>query len=303
MLAPDPGFPDTGIVMAQRPKKPNQNPRPQQESHKGSGRRQNAHKSVYRSVDEQPDRRELKYYGVAACQALWRKRPEDVIRIYVTEENLKTFSPLLKWAAVQRKAYHVVNDDDLQRLTESTHHQGICLLALEPPMVGFNQLKKYLATGRQPQMLVYLDGVENPHNFGAIVRTCAHFGFQFILGEQGKMPRLSPSACRVAEGGAESVAPVYISNRDRALEDLRQLGFKLITTAARGESLYRYRFPERVLLVMGAEVTGVSQAMIKRADTVLAIPGSGHVESLNVSVAFAVLAGEYARQVPLPADA
>lgn len=248
------------------------------------------------SRDHKRERKELKYYGIAACLALWQKRPNDVIRIYVTEANLKTCSALLKWAAATRRAYHIVADDDLERLTESIHHQGICLLALEPESISFAQCQREIEQRRDGILIGYLDGVENPHNLGAIIRTCAHFGIEYLLGEAGKLPKLSPSACRVAEGGAEHVKLVALSDRNRALTELKKLGFVILTTAADGEPVYEKPMPQRTLLVMGAEQTGVSSAMRKLADATIKIPGTGQVESLNVSVAFAILAAEYARQ-------
>jgi len=241
-------------------------------------------------------RKEVKYYGFAACMALWRARPEDVIRLYVTEQTMKPFSPALKWAAAQRKAYHIVADEDLERLTESIHHQGVCILAREPQPLGFAQLKTQLEKQRGPVLLTWLDGVENPHNLGAMMRTCANFGVEYLLGETGKMPRLSASACRVAEGGAESVKQVYVENRDQALAELQAAGFTLMATGIRGKSLYAQKFPKRVVLIMGAETSGVSKDLYKLVNTTLMIPGTGKVESLNVSVAFALLAGEFARQ-------
>lgn len=244
-----------------------------------------------------PAARELKYYGTAACRALWQQRPDDVIRIYIEQSLIKHFGDLLKWAAQHRKAYHIVTADELEKITESVHHQGICLLARDKPQAHFPALLKTLKAEQQPQLLVYLDGVENPHNLGAIVRSCAHFGLRHILGEAGKLPRLSPSACRVAEGGAEFVELVALDKPLDQLKQLQQLGFTLLATAMqRGHDLYQYEFPERTVLIFGAEEHGVSQAMFKAADATLHIPGSGHVESLNVSVAFALIAGENYRQ-------
>lgn len=244
-----------------------------------------------------PARREVKYYGQAACLALWQNRARDMIRIYVTDETMGLFGPALKWAAAQRKAYHIVANDDLERLTESIHHQGVCILAHEASALDFPDLVKFIKAEEQAQMIVYLDGVENPHNLGAIIRTCAHFGIRFIIGPEKALPRLSPSACRVAEGGAEKVALCYMQNPAKQLKELQQLEFKLCATAVdKGKSLYRHHFPHRTLLILGAEGEGVSRAVLNSADVTLRIPGSGEVESLNVSVAFGVIASEFYRQ-------
>ena len=245
----------------------------------------------------EPVRRELKYYGIAACLALWERRPHDVIRVYLEESLIPKFTPLLRWAAAKRKAYHIVGSDDLERLTDSIHHQGICVLAREPSPLEFSDLLGLLREDQGRQLLVYLDGVENPYNLGAIVRSCAHFGTRFILGAEGRLPKLSGAACRVAEGGAEQIATVLLRHPARHLRQLQELGFQLVATAGgRGDSLYRHRFAPRTLLIMGAEQHGISAPVFDLAQHTLKIPGSGQVESLNVSVAFAVCASEYYRQ-------
>jgi len=245
----------------------------------------------------EPARRELKYYGIAACLALWEQRPHDIIRIYLEEALIPKFTPLLRWASGKRKAYHLVESEDLERLTDSIHHQGICILARERSPLEFSDLLGLLREDQGRQLLVYLDGVENPYNLGAIVRSCAHFGVRFILGAEGRLPRLSGAACRVAEGGAEQIGMVLLRHPTRQLRQLQELGFQLLATAGgRGESLYRHDFAPRSLLVMGAEQHGISASVFDLAQQAIKIPGSGQVESLNVSVAFALCAGEYYRQ-------
>lgn len=242
-------------------------------------------------------RKELKYYGSAACLALWQRRPQDVIRIYLEQESIPHFSAMLKWAAEKRKAYHVVSADDLERLTQSVHHQGICLLAKEHPVLTFEEWLPLIRDETAAQLLVYLDGVENPHNLGAILRSCAHFGVRYVLGAENRLPKLSPSACRVAEGGAEQVMLVYLKQPGYQMGRLRENGFELLATAAgKGVPLYRHAFRERSMVILGNEAEGITPALLQSADRLLHIPGSGEVESLNVSVAFGIIAGEYYRQ-------
>ncbi len=255
-------------------------------------------------------RREVKYYGLAACLAIWRSRPADIIRIYLEQSRLGDCADMLRWAAQQRKAYHVVAAEDLERLTESVHHQGICLLAVERPPLPVRKFQQQLAQHNGALLLVYLDGVENPHNLGAILRSCAHFGLPYLLGDANQLPRLSASTCRVAEGGAEHVHMVADRSAPALLRELAQAGFHLIGTsvaaagggsgetaaAAKTCELFSYTFPARSVLIMGAEVSGISPGSRRLAQSLLRIPGSGAVESLNVSVAFAVIAAEFYRQ-------
>jgi TrmH RNA methyltransferase len=207
------------------------------------------------------------------------------------------FSDALRWAANQRKAYHVVQREDLERLTESTHHQGICILALEHAPIPFRAVDSRLCQLKGPQLLVYLDGVENPHNFGAILRSCAHFGARYVLGDASRLPTLSPSACRVAEGGAEHVSVIQLDRPTEQLQMLKDAGYQLCSTAVhRGRNLFRHHFAPRSILALGAEETGVTATVARLADARLTIPGAATVESLNVGVAFAVFAAEFYRQ-------
>lgn len=250
-----------------------------------------------RRISHAGERKEVKYYGLSACRAIWRHRPQDVIRIYLHTSRVDDLRDVLKWAAAERKAYHIVENEDLEKLTESTHHQGVCMLALEHESLDFAQLKQRLKQGDGAETLVYLDGVENPHNLGAIVRSCAHFGSRYVLGAQGHLPRLSPSAVRVAEGGAEAVALVYLHDAVDALRELKKAGYRVVATSvASGASLFDYHLKGRIIIALGAEELGVSRALAKLADDTLRVPGTGAVESLNVSVAFGVIAAEFYRQ-------
>lgn len=242
-------------------------------------------------------RKELKYYGIAACTALWQRRPEDVIRIYIHPPLLQHFAALLKWAASRRLAYHLVESDDLERLTESVHHEGICVLARDTSELPFTALCASLKQQTRTA-LFYLDGVSNPHNLGAILRVAAHFGIEHILAPRTSI-RVSPSAARVAEGGAEFVRVVYLNRPETELAELQRQGFSLIAADAKeGQPLFATPLPKRSILVVGGEEQGLSPWVRALSDKVISISGSGCVDSLNVATASAVLSAEYWRQHP-----
>ncbi|HSX10680.1 MAG TPA: TrmH family RNA methyltransferase [Chlamydiales bacterium] len=236
-----------------------------------------------------------KYYGIHACLALWEKRPYDVIRVYVHESNIKLLSPVLKGCAQQKKAYHVVSSEELSRITDSVHHEGVCVLAKELKPVKFADLLAEIGRMGPKICLLYLDGVQNPHNIGSILRTSAHFGIPYILGD--RLPALSASACRIAKGGAELVRLVQLDNPLTALESLKKLGFSIVGTSSHGgTSLYQCSFSPRTILAFGSESDGIGKQMQKAATQKIQIPGTGAIESLNVSVATSLCLGEYARQ-------
>lgn len=247
-----------------------------------------------------PPTPELKYYGFHACLKLWQSRPEDVVRVYIEQKRVKEATPLLRWCASKNKAYHIISAEELSKVTDSIHHEGLCLLAREQPPIDFPAMLDHLRSHTQPTCLLYLDGVQNPHNIGSIMRVCAHFGVAYIMGEKTLLPKVSPSTYRIAQGGAEHVRLVPLDHIKQSFEKLKQLGFVAVASSSHGgKSLYEHRFSPKTVMVMGSESEGVKNKLLEAAKETLLIPGSGFVESLNVSVATGLFLGEYYRQAGL----
>lgn len=250
-------------------------------------------------MKKQTDAKELKYYGIHACLALSKYRAFDIIRVYIHSSNLKTFKPVLKWCADNKKAYHVVSNEELDKISSSVHHEGVCILAKEKKPIPGQVFIKELKNTSESSILLYLDGVQNPHNIGSILRTCAHFGVSAILGEKGKMPSLSPSACRIAKGGNELIPLVEIEKPELFFKQIQAKGFQIVSTSSHvKDSLYASELPSRMILAMGSEAFGVSKLISSLSSKNIQIPGTGHVESLNVSVATSLCLGEFFRQHP-----
>ena len=200
---------------------------------------------------------------------------------------------LLKWCAQQRIAYKVVGKEDLLALTDTPHHDGICLLARLLPTPTLDDVLRAADDDAAP--LVLLEDVKNPHNLGAILRVCAHFGVRAVLAA-GETPELSPAAMRTAEGGAEHVRVVHVGDGKSALRRLKEKGFAVVATSSHVEhSLTDTRLPARAVLLFGSESDGLSRALSSMADAHVQIPGSGALESLNVACASSVLLWEHWR--------
>jgi TrmH RNA methyltransferase len=236
---------------------------------------------------------EVRLYGINACLAAFAHRPADLRKAWLTEANIPAFKQVLAWCVKQRIGYRVVEADEIERLTASGHHEGVCFAMLRRDPPSFQTVLAALGP-KAPCLLLWLHGVGNPHNLGAILRSAAHFGVGAVL--MSDATALSPAAYRVAEGGAETLRCLRVDDPRDALAMLRHAGFRLAATTVRdGESLYAGALPERLVLLMGAEGEGLPQALIDGADLRLRIPGTGAVESLNVSVASALLVAEWMR--------
>lgn len=241
-------------------------------------------------------REELRIFGVNACLAVYAKRPHAIRKAYVAEAQVPRFGGVLAYLAQQRVGYRVVGDEDLAKLTQSQHHEGVCFDVVRTnPMPLSSFLERHAGKGNS--LVVVLDGVGNPHNFGAVLRSAAHFGVDALLLPQGSPLALTGAACRVAEGGAESVPLVAAGSMATALPALARAGYGVAATVVRdGTDLYRSALPKRLAVVFGAESTGISAEVGASVARRLVIPGTGSVESLNIAAAFAIVTAEWWRQ-------
>lgn len=240
--------------------------------------------------------RDAKFYGLHACEALALVRPEAVQRAFFDKSTAPRFGELTRMLAQRRRPYRVVDADELQKVSGSRHHEGVCLIADPLPSARLDAL---LDEPSPPTRWLFLDGVDNPHNVGVLLRTAAHFGRAALLAWTEDLTSPSGATARVAEGAAEHVPVVLARDPRRALEQLQRAGYALVATEVReGEPLGTSELPERVVFLIGAEREGLGESARRLADSAVTIGGTGVVDSLNVATACAVLLAEHARQHP-----
>ncbi|WP_425388993.1 TrmH family RNA methyltransferase [Aquimonas voraii] len=247
---------------------------------------------------------EQKICGLNAARAAFAARPEALRKVYLSEARIGALRELLAFCVAKRLGYRVVEDEELERISGGSHHEGVCLLMQPRPERDLQGLLDALPrTG--PVRLLWLDGVGNPHNLGAVLRSAAHFGAQAVLLPPQSTLSLSAAAARVAEGGAEHVPVVRLDGQGssaelRALEQLVEAGFVTVATLPAGATdLYAQPLPQRAVFVLGAEGEGMQKRLVEHCERAVSIPGSGRVESLNIANAVAVLLAEHWRQHPL----
>lgn len=238
---------------------------------------------------------ELKVAGVNAVKVAFAKRPQDVIKFYVTEKNKKDFHDIMSFCVKNKKAYHIVADNELEKVTGSLHHEGVALLMKKKASISIESFLKS-EEKQKTSLILALENVQNPHNLGAIMRSAAHFGVKGLLVTM-KEPAQTSSAYRTAEGGAEAIDLIETKNLKASLEQLKKNGYTLMATSGHAkDDLYQTKFSSKVVLVMGEERKGLSSDIMKLCQNTLKISGTEAVESLNVSVATALIMGEFWRQ-------
>jgi 23S rRNA (guanosine2251-2'-O)-methyltransferase len=183
--------------------------------------------------------------------------------------------------------------ETLDRATKGVTHQGV---------VAFGAAHKYLdlhtvASTDDAHLLVVLDGVEDPHNLGAIVRTAHAAGANAVVVSERRSAPLTETVSRAAAGALEYLPIARVTNISRALEELKQAGFWIYGLDERGDSAYdKVDFAKRTVLVLGAEGGGLHENVKKHCDLLLRIPMVGPVSSLNVSVAAGIVLFEWRKR-------
>lgn len=245
-----------------------------------------------------PDSRESKVYGLNAALAVFARRRSDIIKLYLTDKRKYDLSELVKWCASERRAYKLVDQEEMAKISGSMHNEGVCLLVRDTPRASLESVFEEIdARPASPACLVLLDGVENPHNVGALLRVCAHFSVRALFDLSEQAGRLAAATVRVSEGAAEHVPVIALEDLGKLAKLARARGFQLIgTSPAAKQELFTHPLPARCVFMIGSEAVGLPAKTRRAADFELSIPGSGAVESLNVSCAAAVVLAEYYRQ-------
>jgi len=236
---------------------------------------------------------ETRVYGENACQALFQSRPDCIVRAWFIQSVTPRFKEALRWMAANRKAYHVVDDAELAKASGTEHHGGVCFLIKKRSGIS---VQSWLSKAGEDDCVLALEDIGNPHNLGGIMRSCAHFGVKGLLVQDASLLE-SGAAVRTAEGGAEHVQAISGDTFTAGLEQFRKAGYAIVTTSShKGTPLFKAELPKKMVLVLGQEREGVTEATFENADMSIAIDGTGNVESLNVSVATGVLLAEWWRQ-------
>jgi 23S rRNA (guanosine2251-2'-O)-methyltransferase len=181
----------------------------------------------------------------------------------------------------------------LSRLAGTTGHQGVVAVVGERAFLGVEDL----VDGPRPRLVLALDGIEDPQNLGALLRTAEAAGVDGVLFTERRSAPLSAVAVKASAGAAEHLRLARVVNLVRAIETLKEQNLWVVGLDERGTTDYdRYDFRSNTVIVLGREGAGLHELVRKTCDHLLRIPMAGEVSSLNVSAAGAVVLFEAARQ-------
>jgi 23S rRNA (guanosine2251-2'-O)-methyltransferase len=237
-------------------------------------------------------------YGLHAVRAVLRQGELQVSRAWAQDSR---HDPKLETLIGELQAQGVrverVPRRELDRLAPDARHQGILLELHAGAAVTEQDLESFLTALKPPVLLLVLDGVTDPHNLGACLRSADAAGVQAVILPKDKSAGITPVVRKVACGAAESLPIFTVTNLARTLRTLQDAGIWIYGAAGEADqTLYDIDFKGNVALVLGAEGGGMRRLTREHCDGLVKIPMAGTVESLNVSVATGVLLYEVVRQ-------
>jgi len=239
-------------------------------------------------------------YGLHAVEGLIAANPEQVREIAVAAgRNDRRLAGLIAMAEAHGIAVRRLPGAELDRLLPGARHQGVIATLAAASSEGAREqdLAAFLAGLAEPPFLLVLDGVQDPHNLGACLRTADAAGVQAVIVPRDRAAGITPVVRKVACGAAETVPVFTVTNLARSLRQLKEAGVWIYGASGDAErSLYGTDLRGPLALVLGGEGKGLRRLTRELCDFLIAIPMAGRVESLNVSVAAGVLLYEAQRQ-------
>ena len=237
-------------------------------------------------------------YGIHSVRVLLMRTPQRVRRVLLASgRDAGRLAELRELA--QRAGVQIASADDgtLEKLADGGRHQGVVAEVLPCAGDPETQLAEAIDGAPGAPLLLVLDGVQDPHNLGACLRSADAAGVTAVIVPRDRAAGLTPVVRKVAAGAAESVPFVSVVNLARTLRELKERGIWLIGTADDADqTLFDADFTGPSALVMGSEGEGMRRLTRDTCDQLVSIPMAGAVESLNVSVATGVALFEAVRQ-------
>ncbi len=185
--------------------------------------------------------------------------------------------------------------EKLDALAQGVMHQGVVALAAAKEYVEPERLFEIAEQRGEKPFFVILDGINDPHNLGAIIRSCDGAGVHGVIVAKRHSAPLSPVVSRASAGAVEHVAIAKVANLNNTIKELKAKGVWVVGCEADGQVYDTLDFDMPLAIVLGSEGDGISELVKKNCDFIASIPMAGHVNSLNVSCAAAVVLFEAAR--------
>jgi len=237
--------------------------------------------------------------GYHAIAALLKLNPERCIELcLVVNPNNQSQQAIVEDVTRLSINIKTLDKQALSKRCGHSQHQGVAMLARPRKEGNDKELISHLQTLKQSALVLVLDQVQDPHNFGACLRSADAAGADAVVVAKDNASPITPTVQKVASGAAETLPIFRVTNLARCLENMKRAGVWIIGTSDKAEqSIYQQDLSASLALVMGAEGKGLRPLTEKNCDSLVKLPMAGQVvSSLNVSVATGVCLYEVVRQ-------
>jgi 23S rRNA (guanosine2251-2'-O)-methyltransferase len=246
---------------------------------------------------EEPNKGQSRIYGIHAVTSLFEKSPERIVCLYVQEPKSRHTAELIERAKLLKVSVHLLSVQMFNQLMGPVNHQGLAVDCFKPHYFTENDLKRWVDNPDIQPFFLVLDGVQDPHNLGACLRSADAAGVHAVIVPKDRSVGLTPTVAKVACGAAETVPLITVTNLSRTLNFLKE--HQIWCVGLDGDantSVYQFNLTGKLALVLGGEGKGLRRLTRETCDELLSIPMQGSVPSLNVSVATGIVLFETLRQ-------
>ncbi|WP_419569609.1 23S rRNA (guanosine(2251)-2'-O)-methyltransferase RlmB [Rheinheimera sp.] len=236
-------------------------------------------------------------FGIHAVKALFERTPEDVLELFVLKDrDDQRLQPILQLARQFGVSVQFCQRRVLDDKVDGAQHQGVVAKARMQQSGDEKDLALIIEQQANPLLLI-LDGITDPHNLGAILRSADAAGVHAVIAAKDRSVKLTPVVRKVACGAAEVVPFITVTNLARTIRELKDAGVWVVGAAGETDSsIYQTSLTGPLAIAMGAEGDGLRRLTKELCDSLMKIPMAGSVSSLNVSVATGICLFEAVRQ-------
>lgn len=221
----------------------------------------------------------------------------DIDKIYVTSGDREGSIKLLIALAIEKKVPVVeVDKSKLDQISGGARHQGIVAMIPEHNYSSVDDILEYAAEKNEKPFVIILDGVEDPHNLGAIIRSAECLGAHGVIIPKRRAVGLTPTVVKASAGATEYVRVAKVTNIAATIDELKEKGMWIYAADMGGDDYYKTDLKGSVGIVLGSEGFGISRLVKEKCDFTLSIKLHGNINSMNVSCAASVIFAEVARQ-------
>jgi 23S rRNA (guanosine2251-2'-O)-methyltransferase len=237
-------------------------------------------------------------FGINPVLEKLKASPHDISEILIAKA---ASAPALGDVRTEARRLEIpvkyVPPDLLDRLSDGQRHQGVVAKVMAYAYLSFAELLKVISSNSGPVWILVLDGLTDPRNFGALLRTAESVGVGHVVIPKDRAVGVTPTVVKASAGAVHYLNIYRTTNLRRAISSLKELGFWIVGLDAKApETIYDSVYPKRLGIVLGSEGGGIRPLILRECDYLASIPMGGKIASLNVAVAGAVFLYELLRQ-------